>query len=69
MIADIVIQRAATVLIERYGDHATSVAQTRVRSLSSGNDQSAMNVGFRVLSALESLLESKREETHTKERS
>lgn len=63
MIADIVIQRAATELIERYGDHAISVAQTRVRSLSTGNDQLTMNIGSRVLAALESLLESNRKET------
>ena len=62
MIADIVIQRAATELIERYGDNATAVAQTRVRSLSAGTDQSGTNFGFRVLLALESLLESEREE-------
>jgi hypothetical protein len=59
MIADIVIRRAATELIERYGDSATAVAQERVKALSSGQDQLEMNIAFRVLSALESLLESK----------
>ena len=60
MIADIDIQRAAQELIERYGNSATSVAQDRITALSSGNDQSGMNVALRVLSALESLLEGKR---------
>ena len=62
MIADIVIQRAATELIERYGDHAITVAEKRVKMLSAGTDQLAMNIALRVLSALESLLESKRKE-------
>ena len=68
MIADIVIQRAATELIERYGDHATAVAQDRVAAFSADNDQSGMNIALRVLSALEFLLESKRKEPHSKER-
>lgn len=59
MIADIVIQRAATELIERYGDNATAVAQERVKVLSSVNDQSGMNIALRVLSALESILAGK----------
>ena len=60
MIADIDIHRAAQELVDRYGDSATSVAQERITALSSGNDQSGMNVALRVLSALESLLEGKR---------
>ncbi|MFP6731883.1 MAG: hypothetical protein VCD50_17240 [Alphaproteobacteria bacterium] len=60
MIADIVIQRAATELIERYGDNATAVAQARVKALSAGQDQSGMNIACRVLSTLETILESKR---------
>ena len=59
MIADIVIQRAATELIERYGDNATAVAQERVKALSAVNDQSGMNIALRVLSALESILAGK----------
>ncbi len=59
MIADIVIQRAATELIERYGDNATAVAQERVKALSALNDQSGMNIALRVLSALESILAGK----------
>ena len=62
MIADIVIRRAATELIERYGDNATAIAQERVKALSSGQDQLEMNLAFRVLSALESLIESKRKQ-------
>ena len=60
MISDIVIQHAATELIERYGDNAAAVAQDRVKRLSAGQDQSGMNIAFRVLSALETLLESER---------
>ena len=60
MIADIDIHRAAQELVERYGVNATSVAQERITALSAGTDQSMMNVALRVLSALESLLESKR---------
>ena len=59
MIADIDINRAAKELLERYGDNATSVAQDRITVLSAGKDQSEVNIALRVLSALESLLESK----------
>ena len=61
MIADIDIHRAAQELVERYGDNATFVAEERVATLSAGNDQSGMTVALRVLSTLESLLESKRQ--------
>ena len=60
MIADIDIQHAAKELIERYGDSARSVAEDRITALSQANDQSAMDIALRVLSALESLLEGKR---------
>lgn len=60
MIADIDIQHAAKELIERYGDSAKSVAEDRITALSQANDQSAMDIALRVLSALESLLEGKR---------
>ena len=54
------IHKAAQELIERYGENALSVAEERVAALSKANDQSAMNIALRVLSALESLLEKRR---------
>ncbi len=59
MIADIDIKRAAKELLERYGDHATTIAQDRVAALAAGKDQSEMNIALRVLSALESILAGK----------
>ncbi len=61
MIADIDIHRAAQELIDRYGNSATSVAQERITTASQENDQSGLNLALRVLSALESLLEGKRQ--------
>ncbi len=56
MIADVDIQRAATELVERYGNNAMVVAHERVAGLSAEHDQSAANVALRVLSAVETLL-------------
>jgi hypothetical protein len=61
MIADIEIHHAAQELVERYGANALSVAEERVAALSKENDQSGMNVALRVLSALETLLEKRRQ--------
>ncbi len=53
------IQRAASELVERYGDSALAVAQERVEAFSTSQDQSGFNVALRVLSAVETLLASK----------
>ncbi len=60
MIADTDIQRAATELVERYGDNAMVVAHERVAGLSTAHDQLAVDVALRVLSAVETLLASER---------
>ena len=56
MIADADIQRAATELVERYGDNAMVVAHERVASLSTAQDWSGINIALRVLSSVEVLL-------------
>ncbi len=58
MIADTDIKRAAEELVERYGDNALSVAQERAKVHSTSQDQSALNIALRVLSAVETLLAS-----------
>ncbi len=59
VVADADVQRAASELVERYGDSALAVAQERVDALSASQDQSGFNVALRVLSAVETLLASK----------
>jgi hypothetical protein len=61
MITDIDIHRAAQELVERHGDSATFVAQERITTASQDNDQSGLNLARRVLSALETLLERRRQ--------
>ncbi len=56
VVADADIQRAAEELVERYGDSALAVAQNRVETLSTSQDQSEINVALRVLSVAEALL-------------
>ncbi len=58
MIAEADIQRAATELVERYGDNAMVVAHERVAALTTSQDQSGLNIALRVLSAVETLLAS-----------
>ncbi len=60
MIADADIQRAATELVERYGNNAMVVAHERVAGLSTAQDGSRINIALRVLSAVEMLLASER---------
>ena len=60
MIADADIQRAAKELVERYGDDALEIARERIAAFTAANDQSAVNVNLRVLSAVETLLAGER---------
>ena len=60
MIADTDIQRAAEELVERYGDNALMVAQEHAKAHTTSQDQSALNIALRVLSAVETLLASER---------
>ena len=60
MIADADIQRAAKELVERYGDDALEIARERIATFTAANDQSAVNVNLRVLSAVETLLAGER---------
>ncbi len=59
VVADADIQRAAKELVERYGDSALAVAQERVETFSTSQDQSGVNIALRVLSGVETLLASK----------
>ena len=56
MITDVDIQRAATELVERYGNNALVIAGEHVAALSAADDQAGMNAALRVVSALEELL-------------
>ncbi len=60
MIADADIQRAATELVERYGNNTLEIVREHIATYSAAHDQSAVDIALRVLSAVETLLASER---------